>query len=187
MKGEFENRLKSVIEEVQASPVPIILFIDETHTLIGAGGAAGGEGIWVLADDSGLCVDALNGAPGVRSARYSGTEGVRRDGANNEKLLRAMEDVADAERGAAFFCAIAVVHNGEVLFAVEGSVRGRILREADGVDGFGYDPLFFHAPSRTSFARLSAAEKAEVSHRGMAVGALRVRLAELLGPEATSA
>ena len=143
-------------------------------------GAGGGE-IWVLADDSGLCVDALDGAPGVRSARYSGTEGLGKDGANNEKLLRAMEGVAEADRGAAFHCVIAVARKGEVLFTAEGSVRGRILHEADGVDGFGYDPLFFHAPSNTSFARLSAAEKAAVSHRGMAVLDLRARLAELLG------
>ena len=145
------------------------------------GGGSGGGEIWVLADDSGLCVDALDGAPGVRSARYSGTEGIGKDGANNEKLLRAMEGVAEADRGAAFHCVIAVARKGEILFTVEGSVRGRILHKADGVDGFGYDPLFFHVPSNTSFARLGAAEKAAVSHRGMAVVELRARLAELLG------
>ena len=148
-----------------------------------ARGAAesGGEEIWTLADDSGLSVDALHGAPGVFSARYAGAEGVGKDAANNAKLLSEMEHVADGERTASFHCVIAVARKGVVLFTVEGSVDGVILREADGTDGFGYDPLFFHAPSGTSFAQLSAEEKARVSHRGIAVMQLRERLSALLG------
>jgi XTP/dITP diphosphohydrolase len=138
------------------------------------------EEIWTLADDSGLSVDALHGAPGVFSARYAGAVGVGKDSANNTKLLHEMKHVSNSERTAAFHCAIAVACKGEILFTVEGSVDGVILREADGSDGFGYDPLFYHAPSDTSFARLNAKEKARVSHRGVAVNKLRERLSALL-------
>ena len=154
---------------------------DDVAAQLPASNESIGQEIWTLADDSGLAVDALQGAPGVYSARYAGADGVGKDGANNAKLLREMEHVLDAERTAAFHCVIAVARHNEVLFTVEGSVDGVILREADGADGFGYDPLFFHVGSGTSFARLSAAEKARVSHRGMAVKKLRERLADLLG------
>lgn len=141
-----------------------------------------GADVWALADDSGLCVDALDGAPGVYSARYAGASGDGKDQSNNAKLLQELAACApDVEqRGAAFHCIIAVAHGaGEDavhLFTVEGSVRGTILHEADGTDGFGYDPLFHHAPSGKSFARLTAAQKAAVSHRGEAVRKLKVEI-----------
>jgi len=155
-----------------------------------------GEDVWALADDSGLCVDALDGAPGVFSARYAGMAdtpgdgpavdapgdgGNCADGDNNARLLRELDGVPTELRGAAFFCVIVVAHAGRVLFSVDGSVRGRILTAADGVDGFGYDPLFWHQESGTTFARLSGAEKASVSHRGAAVAKLRAELAAALG------
>ncbi|KAA3609431.1 MAG: RdgB/HAM1 family non-canonical purine NTP pyrophosphatase [Planctomycetota bacterium] len=132
-----------------------------------------GEDVWALADDSGLVVDALDGAPGVYSARFAGVEGPERDAANIAHLLHALGDAPEEQRGAAFVCLIAVAHGEELLFAVEGRVEGSILEAPDGDGGFGYDPVFFHPGSGRSFARLSPAEKAAVSHRGEAVAKLR--------------
>jgi XTP/dITP diphosphohydrolase len=132
-----------------------------------------GDDVWALADDSGLCVDYLNGAPGVYSARYAGDDGPNRDQSNNSKLLTDMSKAVGDDRSAAFWCVIAVAHQGEVLFAVEGSVNGTILTKADGDGGFGYDPLFFHVESASSFAKLPPEQKAQVSHRGQAIARLR--------------
>lgn len=154
--------------------------IKKARSAAQAAAAQLGPDIWVLADDSGLCVDALDDAPGVYSARYAGVEGEGRDAANNAKLLAALDDVAEEDRGASLWCVIAVANAEETLFAVEGSVSGRILTAADGVDGFGYDPLFYHEPSGSSFARLSSEEKAAVSHRGAAVARLRNILTSVL-------
>ncbi|EDY81724.1 non-canonical purine NTP pyrophosphatase, rdgB/HAM1 family [Verrucomicrobiia bacterium DG1235] len=122
---------------------------------------------WALADDSGLCVDALGGAPGVYSARYAGQDAT--DGDNIDKLLGALEGVSDAKRGAGFQCHLAVVSpNGdEIVF--KGECRGRIIRERQGEGGFGYDPVFIPAGFSESFAELTGDKKAEVSHRGMAM------------------
>ncbi len=139
-----------------------------------------GPGIWALADDSGLCVDALEGAPGVRSARFAGVDGEPRDGANNALLLSRMAGVAAEDRGASFWCVIAVARPDELLFAVDGDVHGRILEAPDGDGGFGYDPLFYHEESGCSFARLDHAQKAAVSHRGRAVAKLREVLESVL-------
>lgn len=145
--------------------------------------AALGEEVWALADDSGLCVDALEGAPGVRSARYAGVEGPGRDAANNARLLEALAGLPAEARGAEFRCVIAVARRGEPLFAVEGRVRGRILEAPEGEGGFGYDPLFYHEESASTFACLPAEAKAAVSHRGEAVARLRGVLESVL-PEA---
>jgi len=137
---------------------------------------------WALADDSGLAVDALDGAPGVHSARYAGTHGD--DAANNRKLLGALAEVPDGDRGAAFVCALALAApgTGEVSHTASGEVRGEIARAPEGAGGFGYDPLFrFTEPGFPTtgmvFATLSADEKAEVSHRGRALRALLPALA----------
>ena len=132
-----------------------------------------GDDVWTLADDSGLCVDYLDGAPGIYSARYAGDDGPQRDRANNDKLLSEMKDATDDQRAAAFWCVIAVAHQGQVLFAVEGSVNGNILHEADGEGGFGYDPLFYHVESASSFSSLAPEKKSRVSHRGQAIARLR--------------
>jgi XTP/dITP diphosphohydrolase len=132
-----------------------------------------GDDVWALADDSGLCVDYLDGAPGIYSARYAGDNGDGADQSNNEKLLRELDGVPSDERSASFWCVIAVAHRGQVLFAVEGSVNGSILEEADGSQGFGYDPLFYHVESASSFARLAPEQKAQISHRGQAIARLR--------------
>jgi XTP/dITP diphosphohydrolase len=145
-----------------------------------AAAAAFGLAAWALADDSGLCVDALDGAPGLRSARFSGVAGPGRDAANNALLLERLRGLPAERRGAEFRCAVAVADAARTLFVAEGAVRGRILEAPDGDSGFGYDPLFYHAESGTSFARLPAAAKSAVSHRGRAMADLRARLASAL-------
>lgn len=131
------------------------------------------SGLWTLADDSGLCVDALGGAPGVRSARYAPTDEERR-----AKLLQALQGVPEDRRGAHFFCAVALSPpGGRQIYRAEGRVDGRIALGARGDHGFGYDPLFLptETPGRT-LAELPAVEKNSLSHRGRAL----VRLHPLL-------
>jgi XTP/dITP diphosphohydrolase len=133
------------------------------------------EGELVIADDSGLEVDALGGAPGVRSARYAADENdtplpapTSADEANNARLLRELHDVPDEYRTARFVCAIAVARNGHTLATFEGKAEGILLRSSRGSNGFGYDPLFYFAEIGKTFAELSAEEKALYSHRGAA-------------------
>ncbi len=124
----------------------------------------------VLADDSGLEVDALNGAPGIFSARYASSAGDENasDAANNARLLRELKDVADAARTARFVCAIAAAKNGRAVVTSRGEAHGHILPAPRGAGGFGYDPLFLFPELQKTFAELSAQEKARVSHRGKA-------------------
>jgi XTP/dITP diphosphohydrolase len=124
----------------------------------------------VLADDSGLEVDALGGAPGVHSARYAaGPEQPNSvDAANNARLLREMEAVEDERRTARFVCVIAAARDGRTLATFRGEACGRLLRAPRGANGFGYDPLFYFPALGNTFAQLAAEEKAGVSHRGAA-------------------
>ncbi len=127
-----------------------------------------------VADDSGLCVDALHGAPGIYSARWAGEHG--NDAANNQKLVRELADVADADRGAHFHSSVVLVRGQEVLRG-DGDCPGTIGHEPRGNNGFGYDPLFWPAdtPGRT-MAELSADEKNRISHRFRALQDLATRL-----------
>jgi XTP/dITP diphosphohydrolase len=140
-------------------------------------------GGWVLADDSGLCVDALGGAPGVYSARYAGATGTaaERDRANNEKLLHALRAYPPADRGARFVCCVALVGPGDNLLQARGECPGRILEHPRGSGGFGYDPLFAPSGENRSMAELGLLEKNRLSHRGQALralaGLLRSRMA----------
>lgn len=124
-------------------------------------------GCLCIADDSGLEVDALDGAPGIYSARYAGEE--KDDAANNAKLLAALAEVPDEARGAQFHCAIVAIAADGRRFDAEGIVRGQILREARGENGFGYDPLFYVPEFDKTTAELSMDEKNAISHRGRAV------------------
>lgn len=132
---------------------------------------------WILADDSGLEVDALDGAPGVKSARYAAdddVEGNAPDEANNRKLLRALETVPVDRRSARFRCVLALANletGEEILF--DGACEGRIGFEADGEGGFGYDPLFYPTGYDASFGRLGAEIKDRISHRARALDQLR--------------
>jgi XTP/dITP diphosphohydrolase len=136
-------------------------------------------GQWVLADDSGLAVDALNGAPGVLSARYAGEPSD--DAANNRKLLEALAAVTDARRGAAFRCALAVADPaGQIRLEAEGVCRGRIIRETRGGSGFGYDPLFLIPEYHKTFGELSPLVKHQLSHRSRAFAHLRPGMERLI-------
>ena len=137
--------------------------------------AARATGLVAAADDSGLEVDALGGAPGVLSARYAGPDGDPT--ANNAKLLREMADVPDGERTSRFVCVIAVASPGRGTRFFRGESRGRIAREFRGEGGFGYDPLFLSDELRKTFGEASAAEKHAVSHRGRALRELAGALA----------
>ena len=145
------------------------------NALIKARHAASVSGLPALADDSGLAVDALGGAPGIYSARYAGGAG---DAANNAKLLDALKDVPDAERGAQFICALALLRHAEdpIPLICEGAWEGRILHAASGEHGFGYDPLFWVPERDCSSAELSPQEKNQLSHRARAMAQLRAKL-----------
>jgi XTP/dITP diphosphohydrolase len=128
----------------------------------------------LFADDSGLEVDALNGAPGVHSARFSGPQAT--DDSNNRLLLERLRGVEN--RAARFVCVIALVENGHLLRTYRGSVEGRILDQPRGAGGFGYDPLFYYPPFGCTFGEASGDAKFAVSHRGQA---LRKMLQALTG------
>ena len=120
-----------------------------------------------VADDSGLCVDALDGAPGVYSARYSGGG----DQANIDKLLKELENVPDEKRTAKFVCVMSAVFPDGKVITARGEAPGVILRERRGEDGFGYDPVFYSTDLQKTFAEASSDEKNKVSHRGRALAA----------------
>jgi XTP/dITP diphosphohydrolase len=129
------------------------------------------SGRWTLADDTGLEVDALNGEPGVLSARYAGTE--RDYAANNKKLLEKLSDVAADKRTARFRCVMALVSpDGKTVIKEEGKLEGFIIASERGTNGFGYDPLFTPVNSGSTLAQLSAEEKNGLSHRFNAVRAM---------------
>ena len=149
------------------------------NALLKARAGAAATGLPTLADDSGLCVDALNGMPGVLSARWSGPP--KSDRRNNELLLAQLVDVPDERRGAHFMCAVACALPDGRELVVEGRMDGRVIREMRGTGGFGYDVLFeaVEQPGRTT-AELSVAEKDAISHRGRALRAIAPQLATLL-------
>jgi XTP/dITP diphosphohydrolase len=121
---------------------------------------------WVLADDSGLAVDALGGAPGVRSARYAGEK--PQDGENTAKLLREMAQVPDGRRTAQFVCVLALSGPGGEEATFEGKCAGKIGTELAGGGGFGYDPVFYPEGFEKTYAEISDEEKNRISHRGRA-------------------
>ncbi len=136
--------------------------------------AAGGR-YAAMADDSGLAVDALDGAPGVLSARYAGGHGD--DAANNALLIRNLSSVPPAHRTARFVCVMALCLPDGRTLTVRGETEGRIIDTPCGVGGFGYDPYFYYEPYGKTFAELDADEKNAISHRGKAIA----RLAEAMG------
>ena len=152
----------------------------EGNALIKARAALAATGLPSLADDSGICVDALNGMPGVLSARWSGVpkdEGG--DAANNRLLLAQLADVPDERRGASFRCAMAFCAPGVEIVEL-GEMPGRVLHEERGEGGFGYDPLFAADGYEVSTAELSREDKDAISHRGRALRAIAPRIADHL-------
>jgi XTP/dITP diphosphohydrolase len=141
----------------------------EENALLKARAIAAYTGLPAVADDSGLCVDALNGMPGIFSARWAGRHGD--DKANLDLVLAQVADVPDSRRGAHFYCAAAFVADA-VEYAVSGRVEGRLLREPRGDGGFGYDPIFRPDGFTVTTAEMTADEKDAISHRGKAFRAL---------------
>ena len=151
----------------------------EGNALLKARALAKFTGLAAIADDSGLCVDALDGNPGVLSARWSGaTENV--DQANLELVLEQVKDVAPENRGAKFVCAaVAVFPDGQELVAI-GEMHGRLLDAPTGKNGFGYDPIFVPQGFEISTAQMSATEKDAISHRGKALNDLAIQISEVI-------
>ena len=145
------------------------------NAILKARNAARVSGLAALADDSGLAVDALGGAPGIYSARFADGLG---DAANNAKLLDVLKDVPEAERTAQFVCVLALVRHADDPLPIicEGIWQGRILCAAKGEHGFGYDPLFWVPERNCSSAELTPAEKNLLSHRARAMALLKQRL-----------
>ena len=128
----------------------------------------------VMADDSGLEVDYLNGEPGIYSARYAGEHGD--DCANNAKLLEKLKGVPKVNRTGRFVCVIALLDSNDRYISIRGEVEGTIKEELSGTEGFGYDPLFYYDPLNKTFSEMSSEEKNKVSHRGVALKKLRKEL-----------
>jgi XTP/dITP diphosphohydrolase len=192
--AEMHRILEPLVPGVEVVGLDDVAFYDEPvedgatfedNALIKARAGFAATGLPSVADDSGLCVDALNGMPGVLSARWSGLP--KDDARNNRLLLEQLHDVPDVRRGAHFACAVAFVHAGGEL-VVEGRMDGRVIRELRGSGGFGYDVLFVADDTvategdgaRTS-AELSVAEKDAISHRGKALREIAPRVAAALG------
>jgi XTP/dITP diphosphohydrolase len=189
--GELREILADVLADLDLDIVGLADFPDvpdviedgvtfAENALLKARAVAAATGLPALADDSGLAVDVLGGAPGIFSARWSGRHGD--DRANLELLLAQLSDVRDEHRGAGFVCAAAIALPDGRTHVEEGHFRGTLTREPRGSNGFGYDPiLLVDGDTRTS-AELSPAEKNAVSHRGTAFRALSDALRELLVP-----
>jgi XTP/dITP diphosphohydrolase len=174
---EIRQILGPSFELLDLSSIPALGEVEETGTtfeenaaLKALAASAHFDG-WVLADDSGLEVDALGGAPGVRSARFSG-EGAT-DVTNRALLLEKLTAVPADQRSARFRCVIALARGGEVLAHFSGAVEGVIIQSEQGAGGFGYDPLFVPEGFGETFAELGAETKNRLSHRGRALAGLK--------------
>jgi XTP/dITP diphosphohydrolase len=173
------------LELVTLASYPFAPEIDETGTTflenatLKASILARSLGEWVLGEDSGLCVDALNGSPGIYSARYAGTP--TSDDRNNEKLLAELRHTNDAGRTAHYVCtAVVASPAGSVVATASGTCHGQIVTEYRGTGGFGYDPLFLIPTEQKTFGELPAEYKQQASHRAQAVRQLRPKILRLI-------
>jgi len=140
-------------------------------------------GLWTIADDSGLVIDAISGQPGVKSARFSGAKDKERtliDHKNIAKVLKLLEGVPKEKRTAKFVCCLCLASPDKVLIETQGSLEGLIIDRETGTNGFGYDPIFFVPKLNKTVAQMDADEKNAISHRGNAIRKLRPLLNELL-------
>jgi XTP/dITP diphosphohydrolase len=179
---EFESAFKTLPFEWRSQAELNIPEIEETgltfieNALIKARHASQLSGLPAIADDSGLCVDALNGAPGIYSARYAGLKAKREE--NIEKLLSALKDVPVEKRTARFYCVLVYLKfwNDPLPVIAEGFWEGSILVEPKGSEGFGYEPIFYVPTHHCSAAEISLSEKMNLSHRGKALRLLSDRI-----------
>ncbi|SYZ73932.1 Non-canonical purine NTP pyrophosphatase [Candidatus Zixiibacteriota bacterium] len=176
-----KDKIKEIKHLLEDLPITILIFSDfldfpdieetgetlEENAILKARGIAEVTGFSALADDSGLEVDHLDGAPGVYSSRFAGPGCTYDD--NNRKLLRALQGISESGRTAHFRTVIAVAWDASNVETVEGRVDGVITKEKFGRSGFGYDPVFYYPPSGKTFAEMTLPEKNAVSHRGKAL------------------
>ena len=171
------------IELVLQSQLGVDIEVEETGTtfeensLLKAEAVMKATGLPALADDSGLAVEALNGEPGVYSARY-GFDNTLDDRGRLQLLLKNTEQVPDGQRQAKFVCVITFVHPEGQIIQARGEIHGQLLREARGVNGFGYDPIFYYPPFEKTMAELSPEQKNQVSHRAVALHAFYEKMKE---------
>ncbi len=173
--GGDRFRWRSLADHPGIAEVPETGHTFRANACLKAAGYAIATGSWAMADDSGLAVDALDGSPGVYSARWATMHGAGSgDRANNDLLLSQLADVPDDRRSAHFACVLAVADPaGRIILTVADTMPGRLLRSPRGSNGFGYDPLFVPDGLDRTSAELSAEEKHRISHRGKALRALR--------------
>jgi XTP/dITP diphosphohydrolase len=182
------GKLREIQAYLQDSPwelslKPAELDVDETGDTFAANAAQKASEVaialncWAIADDSGLQVDALNGAPGIYSARYAKSDKERID-----RILQELSDFPDPhQRQAQFVCAVAVARpDGTIAASAEGTCRGEMLTAPRGVDGFGYDPIFYVPTKQLTFAEMSVETKRSISHRGIAFAIITNKLAEII-------
>ncbi|MGX1263515.1 XTP/dITP diphosphohydrolase [Rossellomorea marisflavi] len=182
---EFELMFKPYGYEVQTLlDLPHIEDVEETgvtfeeNAILKAETVAKELDCLVISDDSGLSIDALDGRPGVYSARYAGE--AKSDEANMEKVLSELQGVDEANRTARFHCVLAIAGQGRKTETVNGTCEGVILEEKRGSNGFGYDPIFFVPSLEKAMAELTPDEKRSISHRGHALDQLRERLSDFV-------
>jgi XTP/dITP diphosphohydrolase len=185
---EFRRILEELapgqIELIGVDQFPHLVDVDETgstfeeNSLLKARYTCGATGLPAIADDSGLCVDALNGDPGIFSARWAGTHGD--DRANLEKVLHQLADVPDEKRTAHFMCVASLVLPDGRYQVAEGRFEGHILHAPVGENGFGYDPIFQPRGLSISSAQMSAQEKDLMSHRGKSLRAIAPHVIQML-------
>lgn len=187
--AEFRRILDAIsdgaINLVGIDQFPNLVDLEETgstfeeNALLKARYTAEMTGLPAISDDSGLCIDALGGSPGIFSARWAGRHG--NDKANLEKVLDELKEVTDEDRGAHFICVAALVMPDGREKVTEGRFEGTILHSAIGDQGFGYDPIFLPRGMSISAAQLSAEEKDAISHRGKSLRAIAPHVIEMLG------
>jgi XTP/dITP diphosphohydrolase len=189
--AEFSAMLAGDVEWVSLANFPDIPEITEDGTTFAenaakkALGYARATGLWTIADDSGLVVDALDGAPGVNSARFSGPKGEDNgreliDHKNIDKLLKLMKSVPSEKRTARFVCSLCMAEPNGILLQTQGQLEGTIAELPIGTNGFGYDPVFLPMDQDKTVAQLTPAEKNAISHRGRAIASLKPLIIELL-------
>lgn len=181
---EIQAILKPLgMELVLESQLGVDIDVEETgktfeeNSFLKADAVMKATGLPALADDSGIAVDALGGAPGIRSARY-GDDPSLDDWGRLLLLLKNTENVPDGARQAQFVCVITLVYPDGRVVQARGEAHGELLREAEGTGGFGYDPIFYYPPAGKTFASLTAEEKNRVSHRANALKVLYEKLSE---------
>jgi XTP/dITP diphosphohydrolase len=189
--AEIRATIGEIVQWLNLADFPGMSPVEETgdtfaeNARIKALGYAGQTGKWAIADDSGLVIDALGGAPGVKSARFSGAKSPAENGSlidhrNIAKVLKLLQDIPIEQRTAKFLCCLCLASPEKVLIQTQGSLHGMIIDKEIGENGFGYDPVFFVPSLNKTVAQMTADEKNAISHRGNAIRKLKPLLLEIL-------